>query len=148
MSNLEVFEVKNVLFMILIGLVLYPIAAFGAEPDAEEIARRTQEIYEKTTSFKADFLQISSISGIRHRDRRGSGTMVIQKPGLLRWDYTSPSKQVLVSDGEMFSLYFSAENQMIVTPAREYLKEDITYNFFRETAMYYVILRWIPYRNI
>jgi len=95
-----------------------------------QIAEKIQKKYEKTTSFKADFLQTSTISTMEHRQRKGSGSMVIQKPGLLRWDYTSPEKQVLVSDGETFSLYFASENQMIVTPAKEYLQEDVTYNFF------------------
>jgi len=95
-----------------------------------QIAQRIQNTYEKTTSFKADFLQTSTVSSMEHRQRKGSGSMVIQKPGLLRWDYISPEKQVLVSDGEMFSLYFAAENEMIITPAKEYLQEDVTYNFF------------------
>lgn len=95
-----------------------------------QIAEKIQQTYEKTTAFKADFLQTSTISTMEHRQRKGSGTMVIQKPGLLRWDYTSPEKQVLVSDGKTFSLYFASENQMIVTPAKEYLQEDVTYNFF------------------
>ncbi len=112
-------------------LCFFPaLTVCGAEPDPMEIARRTQDIYENTVSFQADFQQISSISGMSQRTRKGNGTMVIQKPGLLRWDYISPDKQVLVSDGEIFSLYFSSENQMIMTPAREYLQEDITYNFF------------------
>jgi outer membrane lipoprotein carrier protein len=95
-----------------------------------EIAQRIQDTYEKTTSFKADFTQTSSVSDMERRQRRGSGSMVMQKPGLLRWDYVSPDKQVLVSDGKLFSLYVAAENQMIVTPAKEYLQEDVTYNFF------------------
>ncbi len=114
----------------IISLFITPVPVFSADLDVLEIARRTQQVYESTSSFKADFRQTSSITGIRHRDRKGSGTMVIQKPGLLRWDYSSPDRQVLVSDGEEFSLYFAAENQMIVTPARQYLQEDVTYNFF------------------
>jgi outer membrane lipoprotein carrier protein len=110
--------------------LLHPAAGQGSALSPVDIARRIQETYEKTTSFKADFLQTSSVSDMERRQRRGSGTMVMQKPGLLRWDYVSPDKQVLVSDGKMFSLYFAAENQMIVTPAKEYLQEDITYNFF------------------
>jgi outer membrane lipoprotein carrier protein len=110
--------------------LLPPAAGQASSLTPVEIARRIQETYEKTTSFKADFLQTSSVSDMERRQRRGSGTMVIQKPGLLRWDYVSPDKQVLVSDGKTFSLYFAAENQMIVTPAKEYLQEDVTYNFF------------------
>jgi outer membrane lipoprotein carrier protein len=114
---------------LLVGLLL-PATGQSAPLTPVQIAEKIQATYEKTASFKADFLQTSSISSMEHRQRKGSGTMVIQKPGLLRWDYTSPEKQVLVSDGEMFSLYFAVENQMIVTPAKEYLREDVTYNFF------------------
>jgi outer membrane lipoprotein carrier protein len=110
--------------------LLLPATGQSATLTPVQIAQKIQETYEKTTSFKADFLQTSTISSMEHRQRKGSGTMVIQKPGLLRWDYISPEKQVLVSDGEMFSLYFASENQMIVTPAKEYLREDVTYNFF------------------
>lgn len=115
---------------LLVGLLLLPATGQSASLTPVQIAEKIQATYEKTASFKADFLQTSSISSMEHRQRKGSGTMVIQKPGLLRWDYTSPEKQVLVSDGEMFSLYFAVENQMIVTPAKEYLREDVTYNFF------------------
>ena len=48
----------------------------------------------------------------------------------MRWDYVTPSQQVLINDGEKFSLYFASENQLIITSAREYLKEDLTYAFF------------------
>ncbi|MEW6520956.1 MAG: outer membrane lipoprotein carrier protein LolA [Thermodesulfobacteriota bacterium] len=121
------------LFMTMLAFLvclLVPASGQSAALTPVQIAEKVQETYEKTTSFKADFLQTSTVSTMEHRQRKGSGTMVIQKPGLLRWDYTAPEKQVLVSDGETFSLYFAAENQMIVTPAKEYLREDVTYNFF------------------
>ena len=47
----------------------------------------------------------------------------------MRWDYTSPDKQILVSDGVVFSMYFDNLKQMIVTPA-ENLDKDLTYSFF------------------
>jgi len=34
-----------------------------------------------------------------------SGRMVMQKPGLFRWDYAQPSEQVIVSDGERLWAY-------------------------------------------
>jgi len=48
---------------------------------------------------------------------------------LMRWDYSSPDKQVLISDGTIFSMYFEDLKQMIVTPA-EKLNSDLTYSFF------------------
>lgn len=104
--------------------------SFAVEVDPLTVANEIQKAYEKTATFRASFNQSSSLSGMRHRERKGSGTVVIKKPGFMRWDYITPSQQVLINDGEKFSLYFAAENQLIITSAREYLKEDLTYAFF------------------
>jgi len=103
---------------------------YAVEFDPLTVASEIQKAYEKTSTFRASFTQSSSLSGMRHRERKGSGTVVIKKPGFMRWDYITPSQQVLINDGEKFSLYFAAENQLIITSAREYLKEDLTYAFF------------------
>ena len=47
------------------------------------------------------------------RVRQGSGSMIFLKPGHMRWDYTAPDHQVLVSDGESITMYFEKNNQMI-----------------------------------
>ena len=56
--------------------------------------------------------------------------MVIRKPGLMRWDYREPDRQVLICDGEQMLMYFGGAEQMIVMPAQEYLQSDVTYAFF------------------
>ncbi len=129
-------KMKQFFLVVLVcGWVLGGAAfALGSEMNPADIALQMQKTYDKTIALKAKFDQVSSLSGMSNRQRRAGGTMVIQKPGLLRWDYVTPDEQVLVSDGEIFSLYLASENQMIVTPAREYLQEDITYNFFSGTG--------------
>jgi outer membrane lipoprotein carrier protein len=98
--------------------------------DPSYVAASLQKAYDQTKTFKASFDQSSSLRSMRHRERKGSGTVVIKKPGLMRWDYVTPSQQILINDGEKFYMYFAAENQMIVTSARDYLQEDLTYDFF------------------
>lgn len=120
--------------LLLAGLFLAVPLLASASPGAstlspEEIARRLQATYEKTTSMSARFRQITSVR-MSQREKRGSGTVLISKPGRMRWDYLSPSPQVIVSDGKTVIMYFKHSNQMIVTPATEYLQSDITYSFF------------------
>ena len=103
--------------------------AFGAELTPEEIAERLQGTYEKTKSLTADFRQVTIMQGSQRR-RLGNGTMVILKPGRIRWDYQTPDHQVLVSDGEKFFMYFAKAEQMIVRPINEYVQSDVTYSFF------------------
>lgn len=99
--------------------------------DPEVIAQRLQERYDKIVSLSFNFIQNTS-GDMAGRPRRGSGKASFVKldgKNYMRWDYTSPDKQVLISDGETFSMYFAKLQQMIVSPA-ETLDADLTYAFF------------------
>lgn len=107
-----------------------PAVVGGAEALSPlEKAGRLQETYSRTTSFSADFSQVTSMK-LSRRQRQGKGSLVIKKPGLMRWDYLEPDRQVLICDGKQMSMYFAEAEQMIVMSAQEYLQSDVTYNFF------------------
>ncbi len=97
----------------------------------EDVAQRLQARYDKIISLSFNFIQNTS-GDMTGRPRRGSGMASFVKLGgknYMRWDYTSPDKQVLISDGKTFSMYFAKLQQMIVSPA-ETLDTDLTYAFF------------------
>lgn len=107
--------------------------AEAAPTSADDLARKLQETYEKSATFQADFTQTTALPQ-SSRQRLGEGSMVIAKPGLMRWDYRQPDQQVFVCDGQTMAMYFAQAAQMMVMPAREYLKSDVTYAFFLGTG--------------
>lgn len=116
---------------VLVILLILPSGAWaGEELSPGKIAGELQQTYEQTRTITADFRQKASVTGMPDRERTGRGTVKIKKPGQIRWDYEVPGTQVLVSDGEKFSLYQAEEKQMIVTSAEQYLGEDVIYSFF------------------
>lgn len=132
---------KLIKILFILICLLLPIIAYGGnggnESDAsdtespEAIAERLQSRYDKIKSLSFNFIQNSS-GDMTGRPRRGSGRAAFVKledKSYMRWDYTDPDKQVLVSDGELFSMYFAKLQQMIVTPA-DALDADLTYSFF------------------
>lgn len=108
-----------------------PAGTLGAAPGLtpEDIALKLQESYDKSTRLSADFKQMTIIN-VSGRLRQGEGTVVFLKPGRMRWDYYTPVRQVMISDGETITMYFEKDKQMIITSAREYLQSDVTYSFF------------------
>lgn len=94
-----------------------------------EIARRLQKTYNMAQIMKADFRQETSIP-LSNRQKQGNGTVIFEKPGKMRWDYLSPDRQVLISDGNSITIYLENSNQVIISPARQYLQSDVTYSFF------------------
>jgi outer membrane lipoprotein carrier protein len=133
---MKIFSVVNLFsttFLFLFFLtVLSPAAAFAESP--EDVATRLQNRYDAINSLTFDFIQDTrgQLSG---RPKKGSGQAFFVKgnkdkqSGKMRWNYSAPDRQVLVSDGITFSMYFAALAQMIITPA-EALQQDLTYSFF------------------
>ncbi|MDA8164730.1 MAG: outer membrane lipoprotein carrier protein LolA [Desulfobacteraceae bacterium] len=122
-------KIIPLLTCILLILPFFASPGFGAELSTEEVARRLQQSYEKMTTMSARFQQTTSVR-MSPRVKKGSGTLIISKPGRMRWDYQEPAPQVLVSDGKTVTMYFKQSNQMTVTSAEEYLQSDVTYSFF------------------
>ncbi|KJR97135.1 MAG: hypothetical protein VR65_24540 [Desulfobulbaceae bacterium BRH_c16a] len=120
-----------VLFLALPTLAATAHAAENPVEYPEDIAARLQLRYDAMQSLTFNFYQ--DIRGeMTGRPRQGSGRAVFYKDdgkARMRWDYTSPDRQVLISDGVLFSMYFANQQQMIITPA-ENLDADLTYSFF------------------
>jgi len=120
-------------FLLIIAILLMPSLATAQQPDLLEVAQRLQNTYEKALNLIADFEQTTAMK-LSSRVRQGSGTMIFLKPGRMRWDYKTPERQVLISDGETISMYFEKSRQMILSNAKDYLQSDVTYSFFAGTG--------------
>ena len=116
-----------VLVIVLMFFCCFDCQAAALSPIA--IAKRLQATYDRTTSMSAKFHQIAFIS-MNRRKREAEGSVIILKPGRIRWDYSAPDRQVLVGDAKKILMYFAKANQMIVRPISDYLQSDVTYAFF------------------
>ena len=135
-------------FIVLLGALLFllPAGTVSAAPNnaesPEDIARKLQQTYDQINSLSFHFTQ-NTAGELSGRAQQGSGTAWFVKErkskgspatiGKMRWDYTTPEMQILVSDGVDFSMYFAKLEQMIISPA-ESMQSDITYSFFTGTG--------------
>jgi outer membrane lipoprotein carrier protein len=130
---------SKLFFLLLLTLFLtYGEKSALAETTEEypaDIAARIQQKYDQMTSLSFLFSQRSQ-GQIGGRPKTGSGNAYFSKNGKtsrMRWNYTAPDEQVLISDGTTFSMFFAELKQMIITPA-ENLDSDLTYSFFSGRA--------------
>jgi outer membrane lipoprotein carrier protein len=79
-------------------------------PTAVELTRRVQAFYEKTRDLEAAFTQTYVYGGLG-RKLTSTGTLKIKKPGLMRWDYQSPSPKVVAVTGKRLVQYEPEEQQ-------------------------------------
>ena len=53
--------------------------------------------------------------GVLHKQITERGTLLVKKPGKMRWEYTAPEHKVFVSDGLKMYSYIPQDKQVIVT---------------------------------
>src|SRR5437773_1278695 len=98
-----------------VALVLL-IGANGraADPTATELAEAVQRKYDAVKDFSADFVHTYQ-GGVLKKQLTERGTVLVKKPGKMRWDYTAPEKKQFVSDGAKVYFYIPADKQVIVS---------------------------------
>ena len=71
------------------------------------------QFLQTTKTLKADFSQIVVAKNGR-KPQQSSGSVAISRPGKLRWEIQKPYPQLLVGDGEKFSIYDPELKQVTV----------------------------------
>jgi outer membrane lipoprotein carrier protein len=97
-----------------LGAVLLTVTVSGEAQDLKTIVDGVQARYQQTPHFQARFRQTSTLATLGEK-QESKGKVFIRKPGMMRWEYHDPEKQVLVSDGVNFWVYTPRHNQVIVS---------------------------------
>ena len=100
--------------LLAVGLVAVMTVSVGAQsPTADTVARDLQRKYDRVADFSADFVH-SYRGGVLKQQATERGTLLVKKPGKMRWEYTAPEKKLFVSDGHKIYSYIPQDRQVIV----------------------------------
>ena len=97
-SNLRLFALAAA------GLCLFALGlpAVAQQPSVHDLAQRVDRRYNQLHSLKAQFTESYEGLGIK---RSESGTLLLLKPGRMRWDYSSPAGKLFLLDGKYAWFY-------------------------------------------
>jgi outer membrane lipoprotein carrier protein len=87
--------------------------AAAAAADAVALVGKVQALYERTRDLTARFTQTYTYAGLGRR-AVSTGTLLVKKPGLMRWDYATPAKKTVAVVGKRLVQYEPEENQAFV----------------------------------
>src|SRR5271170_6390283 len=108
---------------------LFAIAVICARPVAAEVSvplqsstlvDRVQDHYQHTQSFSAKFSE--ELTGIGRPKLIRSGQVFFKRPGKMRWEFATPQKEIVVSDGHKLYNYQPDLNQVIELPIERAFK--------------------------
>jgi len=89
--------------------------AFAA-PAVHSLADAVDARYNHLRTLEAQFTETYSGSGAT---RTESGTLVLKKPGRMRWDYTEPHSKMFLTDGITAWFYVPGEKQVRRMPVKQ-----------------------------
>ncbi|MFZ3044805.1 MAG: outer membrane lipoprotein chaperone LolA [Desulfatirhabdiaceae bacterium] len=109
---------KQNVFILLFAAILITggfsnIALAAGEPptiSVDEILKKVETRY-GSQGFSAHFFQTSVIASMDITET-ASGSVMIKRPGMMRWTYEIPQKQTIVTDGKTLWIYRPDDHQV------------------------------------
>src|SRR5438034_1493817 len=110
---------RNALTLVVVCLSLGVASAVPAQT-LEDVVRDLETAYGRMTDLRAEFTQTAFNKSL-NQTIPAQGTVYFKKGGKLRWEYTEPTPQEIVSDGKQLWVYTPSLNQVNVGDAPEAL---------------------------
>jgi outer membrane lipoprotein carrier protein len=91
------------LWVCLAGLVGASVPTQAADVDLSTLLKGVEQRYNRAKTLQVHFVESYTVQGRARKTE--SGELTLRKPGRMRWDYTTPSGKLFVSDGKDVYLY-------------------------------------------
>ena len=104
----------------MVALVLLIAAGPVSAQSLDDVLREVEGVYGRMTDLRADFTQVAFNKSL-NQSIPAKGTVYLKKGGKLRWEFTEPTPQEIVSDGKKLWVYTPTLNQVNVGEAPEVL---------------------------
>ena len=91
-----------------IGIALLAVSAFAADPGLDGLLKRVENRYNHAKTLQVLFTE--QYTPLGRASRTESGTLLLRKPGRMRWDYSQPKGKLFISDSRQLWLYTPADN--------------------------------------
>ena len=102
-------------------LLVTTAAAQTAQPQTlDDVVKGLEGAYGRINDLKAEFTQ-NAFNKSLNQTIPATGSVSLKKGGKLRWEYSQPTPQEIVSDGKTLWVYTPSLNQVNVAPAPEAL---------------------------
>ena len=99
----------------LVLAALYCASSLLAQ-ESDAVVRKVDDHYNHLSSLRAHYTERYSGMGM---DRTEEGTLLLKKPGRMRWSYAEPVGKVFVLDGKFAWFYTPGDAQASRVPAKQ-----------------------------
>jgi len=134
---------KRILFLVFIFLLLSGQMVLASDLSSKtasgtnasplslnELINKVEKHY-SVSGFTADFSQTSSIKAMEITDS-ASGRAFFKRPGKMRWEYETPDRQIIITDGKTLWVFRPEDNQVMIGKAPSFFKGGKGFSFLSD----------------
>ena len=99
----------------------------------DEIISKVEKRY-AVPGFSVQFFQEAILKAIDITDT-GAGQIFIKKPGMMRWEYEKPERQIIITDGRDLWIYRLEDNQVMVGKAPSFFGDGKGAGFLSDMTL-------------
>ncbi len=110
---------RSIIFLMLLLSAAIGFFESGSTTHANETLDTILDRIEKRYAlpgFSARFYQISTIKDMQIKDT-ASGSILVKRPGRMKWEYETPERQIIITDGKKLWIYRPEDRQVMVGEA-------------------------------
>jgi outer membrane lipoprotein carrier protein len=86
------------------------------------------------SKFSADFIQKSTVKAMDITDH-ATGKVYIKYPGMMRWEYEKPDRQIIITDAEKLWVYRPTDNQVMTGKAPTFFRDGKGASFLSDIRL-------------
>jgi outer membrane lipoprotein carrier protein len=86
------------------------------------------------SKFAADFIQNSTIKAMDITDL-ATGKVYIKYPGMMRWEYEKPDRQIIITDADKLWIYRPEDNQVMTGKAPTFFRDGKGASFLSDIRL-------------
>ncbi len=109
------------------------VAAAESDLNLEQILDRMETQY-TNNSFKAEFAQESTLKAMDISDF-ANGKIFVRYPGMMRWEYEKPDKQIIITDAKKLWIYRPDDNQVMTGSAPAFFSDGKGASFLSDIKL-------------
>jgi len=99
----------------------------------DQILDRVEKRY-TNSKFSADFIQKSTLKAMDITDV-ATGKVYIKYPGMMRWEYEKPDRQIIVTDADRLWIYRPEDNQVMTGKAPTFFRDGKGASFLSDIRL-------------
>jgi outer membrane lipoprotein-sorting protein len=117
-------------------------AETGNLKEAIGIIKAVEQKYHSANSFRADFVQQIFPPHTTTPSAEATGHFTFAKPCLMRWEYTSPDEQIVVTYPSIGWLYAVKDKEVQVFDTTEFYKSVVARAFLKSILDSFEVVEW------